>query len=264
MNKIAKFVATIAVMLVLGTFSVAGTNNPPQHNPFWGADAGSGWDITGECSQGWLLYGSYGFTITSGQFIVGSLNFNGNCGLSGVNTYTGQNGGVVDSEVGGSYSVNADGTVSISMTIGHETTPQTFIVALSRTLAGAVGIGTGSTEGQIQLVAQNNYWFWQYNNASLSGSFAVVCSPSSTLNYVTFNGKGGLSGVDPYYSNGAEVSNPYTGTYTVNSDGTFTGSLNGSFSPYTFYGVIDNGGNQIAYLYNYAGYGVDDSCVGTR
>jgi hypothetical protein len=264
MDKVVKFVATITVMLVLGTFSVAATNSA-LHHPTKGGNGNTGVDTPGQCTSGWLLDGSYGFRVTNGQFIVGSLNFDGNCGLSGVNTYVGQNGGVTDSSVTGSYSVNADGTIAISLTIGEATTPQqTYLVALSRTLPGAVGMGVNGTPGEIQLIAQNNFWFWKYNDASLFGSFAAICYVNATLNYVTFDGKGNLSGVSPYYSNGTEVSNPYTGTYTVNSDGTFTGSLNGGFSQYTFYGAIENGGNQIVYMYDAAGFGIDDSCVGNR
>jgi hypothetical protein len=259
MNKIVKFVTTTAIILFLGTFSVAATNpakdsstEPPR------------WVILGDCSQGWLLYGSYGFRVTAGQFITGTLNFNGECGLAGVNTYVGQDGGVVDLGLTGTYSVNADGTVVISMTIGQETTPQMYVVALSKVGPGAVGIGINGTPGQIELVSQNNYWFSRYDNASLRGSFAVLCKVNGGLNYVTFDGKGGLTGVDPVYSNGVEASNPYTGSYSVNTDGTFSGSLNGSFSEYTFYGAIENSGNQIVYMYDNASFGVDDSCVGSH
>jgi hypothetical protein len=260
MNKIVKFVTTIAVMLVLGTFSVAAsaqerdTNAGPRR---WEAAGG-------ECSNGWLLYGTYGFRVTNGQFIVGTLDFNGNCGLTGVNTYTGQNGGVTNMDATGSYAVNADGTITVSITFGEETTPQTYLIEFSRTLPGAVGAGVNGTSGEIQLVAQNNFWFWKYNNSSLYGSYAAICYVNATLNNVTFDGKGNLSGISPYYSNGVEVSDPYSGTYTVNSDGTFTGALTGSFSQYTFYGSIENGGNQVVYMYDAAGYGIDDSCVGNR
>jgi hypothetical protein len=262
MNKFAKFVATAAIILVLGTFSVAEIKSPLHHTNT--GDRNTNLNTPGQCTYGWLLDGTYGFRVTNGQYIVGTLNFNGNCGVSGVNTYTGQNGGVTDMAVTGTYVVNADGTITISITFGEETTPQYYLIALSRTLPGAVGEGVNGTPGQIQLVAQNNFWFWKYTNASLYGSYAAMCYVNATLNYVTFDGKGNVSGISPYFSNGVEVSDPYTGTYTVNSDGTFTGSLNGSFSQYTFYGSLENGGNQIVYMYDAAGFGIDDSCVGNH
>jgi hypothetical protein len=263
MSKLVKFAANIAILLGLGTFAVAGTNKPPQHNALVGGEAGSSPFSPAACSDGRVLDGAYGFMVSSGQYIVGSLDFNGKCGFSGVNTYVGENGGVTDSSVTGSYSVNADGTIAISMTIGDESTPQTFVVARNRSFRGAEGIETDGNPGIIQLVGQElPKGETAYSDASVVGRYVVVCP--GTLNTITFDGEGNLSGIDPTYYDGVENSNPFTGTYTVNSDGTFTGSLNGDFSAYTFYGAIENGGGQIVFLYDRAGYGVDDSCVGNH
>ena len=78
---------------------------------------------------------------------------------------------------------------------------------------------------------------------------------------MTFDGNGNQTGVDPY-DNGSYGDNPYTGTYTVNSDGTFSGGFSGAYSLYTLTGVIDNGGSEIEYTYDYQGQGGVVSCYG--
>ena len=82
------------------------------------------------------------------------------------------------------------------------------------------------------------------------------------LNYVTFDGHGNLTGVEAYNNNGTVGQDTITGgTYSVNGDGTFSGSLSGS---YTFNGVMEKGVSQIEYTYSLPGTGGVLACVGKQ
>jgi hypothetical protein len=57
------------------------------------------------------------------------------------------------------------------------------------------------------------------------------------------------------YDDGAYGDSPYTGSYTVNSDGTFTGSFAGSYSVFTMTGVLENGTAEMEFTYDESGVG---------
>jgi hypothetical protein len=110
-----------------------------------------------------------------------------------------------------------------------------------------------------------------FTNSSLNGTFAASCigpaTQQSDLNLVTFS-NGSLAGTDPYNNDGsAQTSNdPYTGTYTINSDGTFSGSLVVAGTPFDYYGVISNSGAKVEYIYSAVSNGTPTaafaSCTG--
>jgi hypothetical protein len=93
-----------------------------------------------------------------------------------------------------------------------------------------------------------------FTSASLNGTYAASCAGDlgayTDLNLAVFN-NGTVSGTDPYNNDGtfAVDSIPYTGTYSVNPDGTFAGSLVVSGTSFDYYGVISNANSQIQYIY---------------
>jgi hypothetical protein len=110
-----------------------------------------------------------------------------------------------------------------------------------------------------------------FTGSSLNGTFAASCSgPAGSytdLNLVTFK-SGALAGTDPFNNGGTyQISNnAYSGNYTVNSDGTFSGSLTVDGSNFDFYGVISNVNAKVEYIYagtaNGAPTAAFASCVG--
>jgi len=64
------------------------------------------------------------------------------------------------------------------------------------------------------------------------------------------------------YDDGAYGDSPYTGSYTVNSDGTFTGSFAGSYSVFTMTGVLENGTAEMEFTYDESGVGGVVACIG--
>jgi hypothetical protein len=220
------------------------------------------------CVGGTALNGLYGFMITGGgtggRFLSGALNFNGACSLSGSNLTGGINGQVSTTSATGTYGQNSDGTYNLSLTLANQTTPLTFTVGVSASGTKAVGIESDGTAIDIidiesQLTTLTN----GYSTASLSGTYSASCFGSGVdLNYVTFDGKGNLTGVDPYDNGGSQGNSPYSGTYSVNSDGTFSGALAGGYSQYSFSGVLDNGVTEIQYTYNQSGDGEVVACTG--
>jgi hypothetical protein len=79
--------------------------------------------------------------------------------------------------------------------------------------------------------------------ASVKGNYSVqtnkwtpdlAAAQEGTVAQVTFNGAGGFKGSFSQRSNGATSTNPITGTYTVNSDGSGTLTVTGSGHPLYF------------------------------
>ncbi len=207
------------------------------------------------CSGGALLSGEYGMLVgsyvgTNGKYLVGALNFNGACGITGTNTFGGVGGSFAQASVTGTYGLNADGTIAITLNLSGQTTPQTYIVGLSQSGHEAIGIENDGTSGFIDLQSQLTTLTAGFTTASLTGTYATSCIGNEVdLYYQTFDGLGNITGVNSKYINGTVTTNtPYTGTYTVNSDGTYQGSLTLSGNPVPFYGVIDNGNNEIEYI----------------
>jgi hypothetical protein len=225
--------------------------------------------------------GTYGLLVggnslqanaAGGKYLSGALHFNSStCAISGANITGGNNGASTTQSVTGNYSLNADGTITINLNPADLSPTQTYIVGVSRSNWEAVGIETdGSAAATIDLTPQ--VWLKRqspvYTNSSLVGLFSIVCnglgSNKNDLNYVTFDGNGNLSGQNPYDYDGILGNAPYTGSYTVNPDGTITGVLFDAYSQYTFNGVIDAKGVDVKYIYNRAGFGEIVACHGRK
>ncbi len=208
------------------------------------------------CTGGAALNGWYGIMVSSGRYLSGAVNFDGNCGLSGANL-TGALSGQASSStsVTGSYGQNSDGTYNLILNLAGQATAQSYTIGVGASGTKAVGIeNDNSAVAYIDIESQLTSLTNGYTTASLSGAYAVSCSGSGVdLNYVTFDGKGNLNGVNPYDIGGSQGNSPYSGTYSVNPDGTFMGALAGSYSQFTFAGVIDNGVSEIEYTYDQNG-----------
>ena len=219
---------------------------------------------------GMLVSGASLGTSAGPKYLAGALLFNGSGSATATNVYSGAG---VDSAATGTYVVNStDCTVPLTLTVGS-TTPQVFTVGIKQT-GEAVGIevdaiGVATIDLQPQYATPTTGL--NFTNSSLNGTFAANCigpaSQQSDLNLVTFT-NGSLAGTDPYNNGGSvQASNdPYTGTYTINSDGTFSGSLVVAGTPFDYYGVISNAGAKVEYIYSAVSNGTPTaafaSCTG--
>ena len=202
--------------------------------------------------HGWYAMQVSGTTLNVGaKFLVGAILFDGVSGLTGNNVY----GSEIDSAVTGTYAVNTDCTLTISMTIGSSA-PQVYTVAIEQSNE-AVGIEVDSSAvATIDLQAQYATYTpgLNFTSSSANGEFTGACygaaAAMSELHIATLS-NGSVSGNGPINDSGSFVAanNPYTGTYTVNSDGTFSGNVNINGLSYDFYGVIANGGAELEYFY---------------
>ncbi|MGB8831976.1 MAG: chitobiase/beta-hexosaminidase C-terminal domain-containing protein, partial [Candidatus Sulfotelmatobacter sp.] len=248
------------ILFILMAFSAIPAVATPQSEPSSG------------CLGGPALNGWYGILISggtnggSGEYYSGAVNFNGACGLSGTNINGGIGTAITDTSVTGTYGQNSDGTYNLTLNLANQSSPLTFTIGVSSSGTKAVGIESDNTSAAtIDIESQLTTLTGGYSTSSLTGTYSVSCSGSGVdLNYVTFDGNGNLNGVDPYDNNGSQGNSPYSGTYSVNSDGTFSGSLTGSYSPYSFTGVIDNGVTEIQYTYNQSGNGGVVACSGRQ
>jgi hypothetical protein len=206
------------------------------------------------------LHGWYGMLISgttlgsapAGKYLAGAALFDGAGGISGSNVYG--NGGS-RSALTGSYSVNADCSVTVDLSIGGSA-PQAYTVGV---LSNGAALGIEADASAVATISfRPQYATYtpglNFTGTSLNGTWVTSClgaaNGSSDLNIATF-ANGNLSGTDPYNNDGSYVgaNNPYTGTYTVNSDGTFAGIGLVDGSAFNFYGVIENGGTQVDYFY---------------
>lgn len=231
---------------------------------------------------GWYSFLIQGYTpqsaspATAGKYLSGAAYFNPpNCQFIGYNSFGGTAGAFANAQPSGTFTANADGTVSISLSIAGQSGTQPFVGSISKTTGGIVGIETDATavttidiEPMGSSVAYPNG-----ANSSLSGTYSVTCTGTggsdgqlADLNRVTFDGKGNISGIDSFNNNGqfSTANIPYTGTYTVYPDGTFQGSFTGQFTGTTFSGVISNSGAVVQYSYQLAGTGGDLGCTGRK
>jgi hypothetical protein len=233
------------------------------------------------CKAGKFLAGTYGLLVggnslaqnaTGGKYLTGALTFNKfACTLSGAHITGGNNGASTTQSVTGTYALNSDGTITISLSPADKSPTQIYVVGVSQSNWEAVGIETdGSAAATIDLMPQVSISQPSpvYTNASLVGRFAIVCnglaSYKDDLNYVSFDGKGNLSGQNPYDYDGAIGDSPYAGSYSVNPDGTLSGVLFNAYSEYTFNGVIDARGLDVKYIYDRAGFGEIVACHGRK
>jgi hypothetical protein len=191
------------------------------------------------------LKGGYSFltnlwtaNVNTNQFaMVGVMTFDGAGNVTG--SYTQNSGGSVTAGIlGGTYTVNSNGTGAIVLTAGL--TAQFAITLLST--AGGVADGvrllqTNDSNNEVisgtALLQSSNAE--TYSVASLKGNFAfqgnqwtadVTEAQSSTIGAFKFDGTGGFKGSETTMYAGELSSGPFTGTYTVNSDG--TGTLSGT------------------------------------
>jgi hypothetical protein len=229
-------------------------------------------------ASGWyaVLVSGYSTQANSaGKYLTAAAYFNApNCQFLGYNSFGGVNGQFTNAAPSGSFTTNADGTVSLSLTISGQSAVQTYVGAVRKTAGGLTGIENDSTAvATIDLQPMGNVAYPNGATSSLSGTYAVTCTGTggndgnlADLNAVTFDGKGNISGIDAYNNNsqvsGANI--PYSGTYTVYQDGTFTGTLTGAFTGTTLSGVISASGAEVEYTYNLAGTGGDLACSGKK
>ena len=217
------------------------------------------------------LKGWYGM-IVSGQttaaspvavFLSGAVLFDGVSKLSGSNIY-GSAGS--RNSVTGTYSVNTDCSLTVDMTVGSSTATYSIGVKLS---GEAVGIETDANAvSTISFKPQYKTYTTGLNftGSSLNGTFAASCGgflgAYSDVNLVTFS-NGTLTGTDPYNNDGSFVvaNNPYSGSYTVNSDGTFAGTLVVSGTSFNYYGVISNANSTVDYFYTNVANGVATDAI---
>jgi hypothetical protein len=216
--------------------------------------------------HGWYAMLVNGTTLGANvgpKLLAGALLFDGVSTVSGNNVYASQG---VDSTVAGTYALNTDCTLTITMTIGS-TPAQVYSVAI-KTSNEAVGIEIDtSAVATIDLQAQYATYTTGLNftSTSANGLFTGACygasaygaatngpaSVQSDLNIVTFS-NGSLSGTDPSQGNGtvmAVANHYYSGTYTVNTDGTLSGTVTVDGDSYNFYGVIASGGAELEYFF---------------
>ena len=274
MNRIK--LASLAAMLVLGSMFSLNSAAAQQHSINKPATQCSGFGSNNISTAS--LYGWYGLLISGpsavagqgGKYLTGALYFDGKGNISGYNVNGGINGAVSNTSVTGTYVANTSGssagTLTVTLKLANSTTPQTYVVSTRQTTFEAVGIETdGSAIATIDLQSQIVFFSNSFNNSALSGTFAAVCTGNpgnyAQMNYVTFDGKGNLEGIDPYDDNNIEGVNPFSGTYTVHSDGTFSAVTAPTVS---ITGVIDSFYTEIEYTYAVSGVGEIISCVGKK
>ena len=215
-----------------------------------GASAATGCTTSLSSLNGW-----YGMLITGGnvasgtpKYQVGAILFNGAGGLSGYASDANR------SSATGTYVQNADCSMTIYLTVGTTLSTYTVGIKAGGEAAGievdAAAVANISFKPQYATVTTG----LNFTTASANGTWAASCSGplsgSSDLNLVTF-ANGSISGTDPFNNGGNfMVSNvPYSGTYTVNTDGTFAGLLTVEGTEFAYYGVLGSTNTEIEYIY---------------
>ncbi len=199
------------------------------------------------------LKGSYSFLTnlwtanasTSQSAMVGIMTFNGAGTVTG--SFTSIDGGVVKTgTLGGTYTVNTNGTGTITFTTGS--TAQ-FAINLDSTAAkvahGVQLLQTNDSNNEIVSGAAvlQSTTAETYSVASVKGTFsfqwnewtANVSFPAfGGIDLITFDGKGNVTGSQTYMQQGVLYEESVAGTYTVNSDGTGIFSSSQSASQFAF------------------------------
>jgi hypothetical protein len=163
-------------------------------------------------------------------------------------------------------------TILMTLKPTGQTLTQTYTIG--RTTGGFLGVQPisaygletdGSATATIVLRSQNAPLFG-YATGSLHGTYQLACTGAnqtdSDLNTLTFDGAGGITGLDVFNNGGGQGSGPISGTYKVFSDGTFSAVLNKNFTGYAITGVISNLTQALDYTYTYTGIGSVVSCSG--
>ncbi len=212
--------------------------------------------------DGWyalLVSGQTTAAAPAAKYLAGALLFNGAGTVTADHIYDGTGAAAT---AAGTYVFNSDCTLTLTLTVGASI-PQVYTLAVNAA-NGAVGVETDAAAvATIDLQAQyaSVTTGLNFTSSSLNGTFAAAClgpvALSSDVNLATYT-NGTVSGTDPYNdAGGFAVSNvPYAGTYAVNSDGTFRGSLTVLATPFDFFGVISAEGGEIEYIYSNVSNGV--------
>jgi hypothetical protein len=212
-----------------------------------------------------ILVGGTGQNVWGQSNLSGSVYFDGAGGLSSTNVNGGIAAGFANTTATGTYTINSDNTISITMYLAGQSAPQTYVVAVSQSGNAAAGIETdGTAVAMIDLQSQLQLPGTPYNLSSLQGTYSASCGGYEVdLNWVTFDGNGHILASVDAYDDGNFGDNPYTGTYTVNSDGTFIGNFDGPiYNVFTMTGVLENGTAEMEYTYYWAGFGEVVNCKG--
>jgi hypothetical protein len=206
------------------------------------------------------LHGWYGMLVSGGstasppaaKYLVGAVQFDGVGTFSGSNIFGAAAG---PSAVTGSFVANADCTFTLTMTVGTAAASM-YTVALEGT-GEASGIEVDPTAvATITLKPQYAAYTagLNFTSSSLNGTFAGNCigplGGYSDTNLATYL-NGAISGTDPFNNAGIlqVANNPYTGTYTVNTDGTVSGSGTVDGVSINVYGVISTSNTSFDYIY---------------
>ena len=196
------------------------------------------------------LKGSYSFLLNrwtvqyNQDAVVGVMAFDGAGNVAASFTYI--DGGVVQTGTdSGTYTVNSNGTGAINFTnfSGTGASPH-FAITLNSTAAGlAHGLQLVQTNNTANYVQSGTALLQcttaaTYSVASLKGNFSwqgnlwtanVNQAQSGGIGTFSFDGKGHVKGVWTRMDGGVLHTGTFTGTYTVNSDG--SGSITVTFSP---------------------------------
>jgi len=205
------------------------------------------------------LKGTYSFltnlwtaNVSTPQFaMVGILAFDGAGNVTG--SYTSISHDTVQTgTLGGTYTVNSNGTGTMTITFTPGSTAQ-FAITLNSTAAkvahGLQLLQINDTNNEILsgTALLQSTTSATYSVASLKGNFAFQYNPRTAdgtlaedggIGIFTFDGKGNIKGTVSIMYDGGPVGGPFTATYTVNADG--SGTITG----------IGNHGLQIAFALN--------------
>ena len=191
------------------------------------------------------LKGGYSFLVnrwtadvTANQFaVMGVMTFDGAGNVTA--SYTMISGGsVTTGTLGGTYAVKSNGTGTIKFTTG--TNPPQFAITLNSTAAGvAHGVQLLQTNDSSNEVVSGTALLQsttagKYSVANVKGNFGfqwnewtadVNNSQEGCVGIVSFDGKGNLKGSQKNMSGGVLKTGTFTGTYTVNPDGSGSMSM---------------------------------------
>jgi hypothetical protein len=226
------------------------------------------------CNTAPTLSGTYALNVTGSttagvsKFLTGMLTFSTSCTVTGT-IAVGENyvAAPFAPLYAGSYAINTDGSIALSLTLQQGAAPETYAIGYSQAFNDAVGAEMdNSAVATIELkplLYPATAPALSYTNATLAGTYVASCAGRSAtytdLNAFTFdgsstNGVGNIiSGVDYYNNYGQAGLEPYVGQYSVAANGTFTGNVTVGGAQYGVTGVIDFSANEIQFLYSAAG-----------
>jgi hypothetical protein len=181
---------------------------------------------------------------SSGEVQIGILGFDGVNSFS-LTSYD-DSAGTIETDTGScsSYTVGANGRMTIGSTCGNH--PPIFYLSAANT---GFMLGTDSGVAYGQFFGQTG---GPFSSSSVSGTvymgeLDVVSQAVNTgVGVVTLNSSGGVSGVADYTAtSGQTADETFTGTITVNSNGTFNpaGTISGIFISNTEFVAIDFASN---------------------